>query len=246
MSERCCIFGRSGFIGSHLAELLAHSGHDVVGGDRDGNVPPEVGHIVDSQSFGNYHWQTDRQEIWKANVGNLINMLEQCGGVRGFLYLSSSSVLLEKQTDYSRAKRAGEEVCRQFAQEKPVVIVRPSTVTGPGEQPTRLIPKLIESCLTGKEIPFVAEPTHDFIDVRDFVTAAQMLLFLAQTEWGRAFNVSSGKTVSNEEVLAIVEARIGRKANVKRVEKLRDYDTKNWAVDNSPILGLGWRPKYTL
>lgn len=246
MPEQYQIFGRNGFLGSNMAAQLEHSRHEVIPGDRDGNVDPDADYIIDCQSYGNYHWQTDQREIWKANVDNLVHMLESCGAIRGFLYLSSSSVLLDKQTVYSTAKREGEGICRTFAQEKPVVVMRPSSITGPGEQKEHLIPKLIESCLTGKEMPFVGGPTHDYVDVRDAAAAAIVLVGVAQAEWGRALNVSSGRTVSNEEVLAIVEDYARSKANIKRVPKLREYDTKKWQVHNNEILKLGWRPQYSL
>ena len=107
-----------------------------------------------------------------------------------------------------------------------------------------MIPKLIDSCFTQKDMPFVGEPTHDFIDVRDVISAIEIL---ARDDERRTVNVSSGISISNDEVSAVVEDCTGLCANIKRKKGImRSYDTPNWKVDNSEMVKLGWKPKYTL
>lgn len=232
----------SGFLGSGLRQSLEQSGHKVIKGGRDCRVEEGVDVVVDCQSYGNYYWQENIEEIFKANLFNLTKTLESVHGVRAFVYISSSSVLLPQQTFYSLAKQAGELACLQWG--GPVKILRPSSITGPGEQPGHLIPKLIDSCFTQKDMPFVGEPTHDFIDVRDVISAIEIL---ARDDERRTVNVSSGISISNDEVSAVVEDCTGLCANIKRKKGImRSYDTPNWKVDNSEMVKLGWKPKYTL
>jgi len=240
--ERWYISGSHGFLGSKLLGRLERSSQEVIRGDRDGNLPTGVDYVVNCQTYGNMYWHKDAEQIYKANLFNLVRMLGSADGVRAFIHISSSSVLLSEQTYYSLAKRASEELC--VLDGRPVV-VRPSSTTGVGEQKEHLIPKLIDSCLNGTEMPFVSESTHDYINISDVISAIALLAQMPDTK-GRIFNVSSGTATSNEEVLAIVEGYVGSRANLKRVGTLRKYDTKDWKVDNSDMRALGWSPQVSL
>ncbi|MEK9207505.1 MAG: hypothetical protein AAB922_03425, partial [Patescibacteria group bacterium] len=83
-------------------------------------------------------------------------------------------------------------------------------------------------------------------DVRDVVDAILMLSHRSPEVTGRVFNLSSNKSTSNQEVLEIVEKLTGKKANLKMVGQMRAYDNKNWVVDNSEMLKLGWSLRYSL
>lgn len=241
--------GSHGFLGRQLVEQLKQSGQEPIKGNREGEVHPLwISYIVLAQAFGNYHWQTSVYETYKANVLPLARILQNGEMNKGIVYISSSSVLLPHQTHYSASKRAGEEMVTIATRNKkiPAVVVRPSSVTGVGEQKEHLIPKLIDSCLNGTEMEFVAEPTHDFVDVSDVARAIIFMAEHAKSLPGKIVNASSGVTTSNEEVLSLVEQSTHSKANLHRLGQLRDYDTKSWVVDNSGLRDLGWKPEVTL
>jgi nucleoside-diphosphate-sugar epimerase len=141
-----------------------------------------------------------------------------------------------------------EELASEYARKNnaPIIVVRPSTVIGVGEPPNHLIPKLIESCKTGIKIPFVPEPTHDFIDVRDFISGLILVAKQADECRGCVYNISTNLATSNQEVLNTVERVVGRKANVEIAKSLRPYDNPNWRVNNSAIKRLGWKQEYNL
>ena len=206
--------------------------------------------IVHCAPYGNMAHHTDEDAILQANIIALHNLLQASKRLpyKAFINISSSSVLLHHETLYSATKKGGEALCKWMADEygKPIVSLRPSSITGKGEQETHLIPRLIQSCLTGEKMQFVPKATHDFIDVRDVVHAILFLSNKADKYKGRSFNVSNGFTHSNEKVKEIVEKLTGKKANTEKVEALRSYDTKNWEVDNSPLKSIGWKPKFTL
>jgi len=180
---------------------------------------------------------------------NLIKAIQRTlPDCKSIILISSSSVLLDQQTHYSISKQTLEKMATKFAGELhlPIVVIRPSTVTGLGEAPQRLIPKLIDSCLNGTEMPFVPAPTHDYVDVGDVVDAILLLSQRALELAGRVFNVSSNICTTNQEIREIVEAVTGKAANVKLVESMRPYDNDRWVVDNTEMLKLGWKPKVTL
>ena len=183
-------------------------------------------------------------EMYKANLTEPIRLLNQLFYYKSFIYVSTSSVLLPNQTFYSLSKQACEQALKLWHDEHGgnIAIVRPSSVTGVGEQPQHLIPTLIRSCLYGEKMPFVPEPTHDFIDVSDFV---KEVLFVSQHMGryrGKILNLGFGRSHSNQEVLKLVEEVTKRKANIKLVKSLRNYDTPEWCVDDD----LPFIPKKTL
>src|SRR3990167_1710511 len=253
MGERFYISGSHGSIGSTLVEHLERSVQEVIRGDRLCEYVPKVDRVVDLAAYGNTSGHAgDVYEIYRANVMRPINLIKAIQTTspdcRSIMFISSSSVLLDKQTHYSLSKQALERMVIKFAEEfqLPIVVIRPSTVTGPGEAPQRLIPKLIDSCLNGTEMPFVAAPTHDYVDVRDVVSAILLLSQKAPELAGRVFNVSSNACTTNQEVREIVEEVTEKKANLKIVESMRPYDNDKWTVDNTEMLKLGWKPEVTL
>lgn len=242
--ETIAVSGSSGFIGRHLVKKLSDWGYKVIKLDRDGNLPRQVDYIFDLASYGNYHFQTEINEIYCANITRVIKLLTQINPkkIKGIVLTSSSSTLLPKKTFYSITKHAQEELAEIW--DLPIVVARPSTIVGVGEAEHHLIPKLINSCFTSQKMDFVKSPTHDFLSVDDYVDAIIKIAKNAKKLRGKTLNVSSGKSLSNEKIKEIVQKSVGSKASVKYVKSLRSYDTKNWKVKPAiELKKLGWKPK---
>ena len=243
--ERIAISGSSGFIAKHLSESLSGQFEKL---DRSGFIPPNVDVVFDLSGYGNLYGQNDTAEIYKANLMRVIEEIKYITGMGGkLIYISTSSVTLPKQTEYSLSKKAAEEVLKVYARDRnlKVAIVRPFTIIGVGEQKEHLIPKLIDSCLHGTEMPFVPGPVHDFLDVEDFVGALLSIKENGVFE-GEIYQVGSGAQHTNTEVKDLVETLTGRKANLRRVDEMRSYDTKEWRADTTRIRSLGWVPQKSL
>ena len=238
------ITGSHGHVGSYFYEKCLSLGYEVVRLKRDSKVPKKVTHVFDFAAYGNRYDQTDKKKIYKANYDRVVKLVNNCKGKYLFL-TSTSSVLLPVQTDYSKSKAKMEEFVKKWVKEtkEKIIVVRPSTITGVGEHKDRLIPRLIESCFTGKEMQFVKEPTHDFIDVEDYVNALLFLSKYVEMYKGHIFNISFGVSVPNEFIKDVVAQITDRKPNLKTVKSLRRYDTTKWIVPNSKIRSLGWYPK---
>lgn len=241
------VTGASGFVGSHLTERL----------DEFTSIPHEE--IASKEldpykrffflsTFGNMADHDDPNKVVKANVLDLAHVLSQSNfedGVLSFIHISSSSVTRRYQTMYSRTKMAAEEILLGYMEKynAPIAIVRPFSITGVGEQEDHLIPKLIDSCLNGTEMPFVPEPHHDFIDVDDIVDG---LLKLSKRHAKGIYELGTGNSYSNQEVKEIVEDVTGKKANVHIVKNMRIYDSEEWVSRNFSARQYGWKPKKTL
>lgn len=229
------ISGSRGFIGSQLRSSLEQQGQQVLSLDRDWTHLPYFDKLFYLSAYGNYSYQKDVLETYKVNLTEVIRTLEKSQGFGSMIFVSTSSVLLPVQTPYSLSKSAMERVVRYYSDELGVMaaVVRPSSVTGVGEQEKHLIPTLIRSCLHGEEMPFVGAPVHDYIDVQDFINGMLYVSDNIKQYQGRVFNISSGRGYSNEQVKDMVEKITGKKAKIKRVESLRKYDTKDWVVEDS-------------
>ena len=242
MKELSGISGSHGFIGSHLLERLP----DSIKLGRDGVIPSGLDVIFDCAAFGNMAGHTgDRSEIYNANLFRVIKEFQTIESEK-YIYISSSSVMLPVQTDYSNSKKLAEEFLQfQAENDYRIAIVRPGTVIGRGDSPEHLLPKLIDSCINGTKIPFIEEPTHDYIDIEDFVDALLTIKDRAQFH-GEIYEVGNGRAVTNLEVKGIVEEVTGKRANTYKVESFRSYDVPNWKLNTERIFSLGWSAKRSI
>lgn len=239
------ISGSSGFIGSHLQKRI--KGTPILHEKLNSIKLKPFDRFFFLSAYGNMATHKKDLDIYQANVIDLVRILSQATKYpfKSFVYMSTSSVKLRKQTMYSRSKRAAEEILLSFMEKhnRPICIIRPFSVTGVGEQKAHLIPQLIESCMTGKLINFVPSPTHDFIDVEDLVEG---VINLSNNSARGIFELGTGKSYTNQQVLEIVEKVTGKKANINIVPSMRPYDNDNWISLNFRSRGFGWLPKKTL
>ena len=244
--NKIAISGSNGVIGSQLAKRLGKTNAL----DRTGNLTAHYDIIYDLGAYGNLasHYIGDERkvakEIYKANLFRVIELISNLRGDEKYIYISTSSVGVPVKTAYSLSKQAAEEYIRhvQSKAKMKMCIVRPFTAIGIGEQEEHLIPRLIDSCLNGTRIPFIGHPVHDFVSYDDLVDALILLKDMGNFN-GEIYEVGTGISTSNEEIKEIVERITGKKANIERVRKLRDYDTEKWSANLEKIMKLGWKPK---
>lgn len=241
------ISGSSGFLGKHLVKAFNQPITTISHERLDVTTLQPFEHFFFLSSYGNLWHQQDIEETINANLLDLIHIIKQASKFpfKSFIYISSSSVKLDYHTPYSRMKKAAEEVLLMYMEQYnlPICILRPFSITGVGEQKEHLIPSLIESCLTGKQMNFVPDATHDFIDVQDVVDA---ILNFSKRGLKGIFELGNGKCYSNQEVLEIVEKVTRKKANVNFVNSLRPYDNKDWFSTNYKARSWGWYPQVAL
>lgn len=240
------ITGSSGFLGKHLVERLDNPVRiphkDILFTDWS-----KATKVFFLSSYGNMFGQNDDQEIIKANLIDLIFVLSTVdwSKIESFVFISTSSVKLKRQTMYSRSKKAAEEILLAYMEKynAPITIIRPLSVTGVGEQKEHLIPKLIDSCLNNTPMDFVQEPTHDYIDIEDLING---IINLSENKAKGVFELGTGESISNLKVLELVRKVTGKMANVRLVSSLRPYDNEKWVCENFKARGWGWLAKKNL
>lgn len=241
------ISGSSGFIGSHLGQRLASS-TPIFHKDIQKTRLEPFEKMFFLSSYGNMAHHINEAEIYKANITDLLSILMQIKDMsfKSFVYISSSSVTLPVQTTYSRCKRAAEEILLALIEkyDLPITIIRPTSVYGPYEQPTHLIPTIIKSCLTGDKMDFVRAPIHDFIYIDDLLDG---IMTLSENQAKGIYTLGTGIKTSNQQVLDTVEELMGKKANVNVTLLTRKYDNQDWvSTDTKARDKYGWRPNYSL
>lgn len=208
--------------------------------------------------------QQDRERALWTNVLGTANLLAATAPVdyQCFVHFGSSleygakqeplkeSDRLEPFTFRGVAKAAATLLCQQFARanHRPVAVLRPFSVYGYWETPTRFIPTAIKAALSNQEIALTASGyRHDFIFVADVVEAC-LLALKAEKIAGEIINVGSGQQWSNEEVIDVIQALCGQRIQVRVGEYLGSpSDTTHWVADIQKAKQLlGWEPRHTL
>ncbi|MBI5379525.1 MAG: NAD-dependent epimerase/dehydratase family protein [Nitrospirae bacterium] len=148
------------------------------------------------------------------------------------------------------SKAAATLLCQQYAREnkRPVVILRPFSVYGPWEAPTRFIPSAIRAALSGQPLRLTPPGyRHDFVYVEDVVEAC-LRAASEDLRPGEVMNIGSGQQWSNEDVVELVQSVTGQRIATRIGEyPARPFDTSHWVADIGKAKRLlGWEPRHPL
>lgn len=148
--SRILVTGSEGFIGSHLVEALRVRGDNVYGADRKTGQflelpahaervvrranPDMIIHLAGSCSTPGS--VAAPRDTFNDTVVTAVNMLEIARRLRIPIHITSSVKARDGMTPYGAAKRMVETWALEYraAYELPVVINRPGTVYGPGQE----------------------------------------------------------------------------------------------------------------
>lgn len=171
------ILGAGGFVGRHLAEFV-NSRTECVAVDRktldflDSNTYSNIDFtnttIIDCVNVNN----GNEREMMTCNVegfGNFLSWLSNSFNTVHYVYLSTVSVLLPEAVEasaYVRSKKLAEESLKQSGLS--YQIMRLSYPVGRGENPQRLLPKLISEMKNNRPLK-LNDISINLNDVNDVV-----------------------------------------------------------------------------
>jgi nucleoside-diphosphate-sugar epimerase len=214
--------------------------------------------------YGAYPAQKDVALIEATALHGTMNLLDaaETVGFDAFINVGSSSEygfknapmketdVLEPNSHYAVFKAAATNYCAYEAVSKklPVITVRPFSVYGPYEEPTRLVPTLLGQLLQGT-LPPLASPdiARDYIYVDDFVDAC--LVATTHPEFGgQIFNAGSGRQTTLKEIVDLAISLVGASVTPEwGTMGARIWDQKVWVADVSKAKEkLGWEPRTDL
>jgi nucleoside-diphosphate-sugar epimerase len=270
-ANRTLVTGAGGFVGANLVRRLLADGRDVIALVRPGsdawrldgvgveiveadvreNVPDGFDVVFHLAAHGAYSWQEDEEVIRETNVRGTQNVL---GAGRRVVVAGSSSEYgrkahapsedepLEPNSPYGAAKVDA----TAFAVARGAVVLRLYSAYGPWEEPNRLIPTLLARGLTAALPPLVSpRVARDFVHVDDVCEAFVRAVDAAP---GRIYNVGSGRQVTVQEVVRVVQRLLHIDAEPEWGSMPdRRWDTETWVANPRRIREeLGWEARIGL
>lgn len=228
-------------------------------------------------------FQPDEKVMHEINVGGTLNMLDASKrhSIKKFIFLSSVEVYgpprlipcpedapLEPICEYGRNKLKGEKVALEYhLAGLPVVIFRPPTIAGPGQNEPYLLDQF-KAVAKGEKvvIPGKGLARLQMVDARD-VTAAVLLALKNPQADGQIFNLGSRDVPTLRETIEALFCRMGIeprllclserpiKAIIKAWAKIGKppispqhlelaFHDSIFAIDRA-VKVLGWEPNYT-
>lgn len=206
------------------------------------------------------------------NVLATQRLLEACKGsaVRRFVYASSSSVYGDTAdlpvtensptrpvSPYGVTKLAGEHLCYLYQTSfgVPTVALRYFTVYGPRQRPDMAFNRFVAAIHSGKPIQIYGdgEQSRDFTFVADAVEANMLLLRMRMPEprpldngsghesW-RVWNIGGGCRASVNQIIALLERLVGRKAILHYTAAQHGDVRHTWADVSAARRELGFAP----
>lgn len=213
--------------------------------------------ILNFATYGNMRRQDDADEIWRVNVLGTRNVLEALRRVApDALYLhigSYSEYGLSKApmhenhscapvTPYGLAKLLATEMVvgywRSYGSKG--VVLRISSVYGPGEQPERLFPALFRAHRSGE--PFQlwnGEVGRDFTWVGDVCEVLwRFVSHVGYGCFGEIINISRGHQVSIRETVETFQLVVGSLPIVKQERTPELADSPLWQGDIGKLVAV--------
>lgn len=262
------VTGASGFIGRAVLALLKQRGHEVTAVQHrwrdeaalDGVLPADVDaclHLGWYADARDYLTNESESAHSAASTLMLAEALLKRGCTRIVVAGTSAEYapavrahveddVLAPQSVYGKAKvETYRRLCNSLEDRVSLGWARIFNVTGPGEQPTRLLPHVARSVLAQRRVSLSAgEQVRDFLHVDD---VAAGLVSMLDAGVNGPINVSRGTGVSVRHVVTALAGRLGG-------ENLLDFgaiprspaDPDHVVGDSSQLRSLGWKPAYSL
>lgn len=127
--------------------------------------------------------------------------------------------------------------------------IRPFSVYGPRERPDKLLPKLIQSALSGEPFPLFAgsrEHVRSFTYVGDIVDGLVSVLSSQEKCNGEIINLGTEETHTTSECIDLIEELLGTEIVIdKQPKRPGDQDFTKAHIEKAKKL-LGYKPQTSL
>ena len=218
---------------------------------------PEV--VYHLAAHGAYPFQTDPDGIIATNILGTWNLIKALARTDYEVFVNTGSSseygfkdfamretdLLEPNSYYAVAKCAQTLLCQHVArtEKKPITTFRLFSVYGPYEEPSRLVPTLIQRCLQGQDLALVPpETARDFVYVDDVVDAFLRTGELSRLR-GDIINIGTGVQSTIRDVVEAIVQHTGARVECRwGAMQPRIWDSSTWVADCTKAKTLlGWR-----
>ena len=222
--------------------------------------------VFNFAAYGAYEAQKDSDLIFNINLYGVKYLLETMEKypVRAFVNAGSSSEYglncqgpaesddLIPNSEYAVSKASAGHLIKYFGKIKnqPVVHLRLYSIYGPWEDPTRLIPKVVEHGLKS-QYPNLVNPkiSRDFVFVDDCLRAfVKTALTVCPNRPGAILNVGTGTQTTIEEIARTAQSlfSIASEPTFGSMAP-RKWDLENWFANPKSLQeALSWKPMTSL
>lgn len=221
-------------------------------------------YIYHFASMGTYPRHKNDNEIVETNIMGSWNLLQTTTKYQYELFVNIGSTseygfkkepmketdILEPHTSYSASKGA-QTLLSQYmarAENKPIVTLRLFSIYGPYEDPTRLIPIVIQKALYNQPIDLSAPNiSRDFVFIDDVLDICMKHKELSSHS-GEIFNICSGEQSSIKKIVDTILALTKSKSKCNyNVLPPRLFDSELWVGDPTKIKEkMDWSTTTTL
>ncbi len=188
----------------------------------------------------------------------LLEALRNAPGVEFFLHVSTDEVYgsrdagffreedsLNPSSPYAASKAGADRLAYAYTVTYglPIIILRPSNNFGPFQYPEKFIPLFVTNAMEDKPLPLYGKGTNvrDWLFVEDHCRAIDLVMRLGRR--GEAYNVGANNEVQNIMIAERIIELLGKpRGLIKYVPDRLGHD-RRYALNNSKIQALGWRPE---
>ena len=198
------------------------------------------------------HWKLDVNDKYsrefKEGVKYLQVSTDEVYGALGATGMFTETTPLAPNSPYSASKASADFVVRAYDKTygMPVNITRCSNNYGPYQFPEKLIPLMINNCLSEKSLPVYGDgmQIRDWLYVEDHCAAIAAVL--EKGELGEVYNIGGNNEKANIEIVKLIIGSTGKSEDLIVHVKDRPGHDRRYAIDNTKITTqLGWAPKHT-
>lgn len=266
---RVLVTGSSGFIGTKLCLFLEKQSIDVIPIDfetgYDITNPKCFQHIKKTDVIVHlaslsYVPQSFKEpyKFYKENTLGTLNILELAKehharvvffssylyGIPKILPVSETNKL-RPHNPYAESKKIGEELCEAYHRDFGVdsIIFRPFNIYGEGQNPSFLIPTIINQIHTGEVKLMDSSPKRDYIHINDIIYAVDKAIKSSLIGCDK-FNLGSGISYSVSEIADIIRQYSPIDFTVSFNEIARKNEVSDCYADISKAKKvLNWSPQ---
>jgi dTDP-glucose 4,6-dehydratase len=178
---------------------------------------------------------------FKPDVKFLQISTDEVYGTLGKTGLFTENTPLAPNSPYSASKAGADFMVRAYHETfgLPVNITRCSNNYGPYQFPEKLIPLIINNCLTDKKLPLYG-------DGYVWDHCAAVFSVLERGTAGEVYNIGGNNEKTNMEIVKLIVKELGKTEELIEYVQDRPGHDRRYAMDNTKITTeLGWKPEHT-
>ncbi len=252
---------------ANLKDIEDNKNYSFVKGDIiDSKLVNELASQVDA--IINYAAEThvdrsilDPESFINSNIVGTYQLLEAVKNnpnVKRFIQISTDEVFgsikeglfkedspFTPNSPYAAAKASADLLCRSYVKtfNLPIIVTHSCNYYGHYQFPEKLIPLFITNIIEGKKVPVYGkgDNVREWIHTDDHAKAVDLLLHKGTV--GEVYNIGTGNEKTNMEITSLILDIMGKGDDM--IEYVKDRPGHDWryAIDNSKIKALGFKPE---